>query len=96
MNQAKPIRKKEIRWRTLGEGIVTLYSAEQDDFFELNEIGSLIWENLDGALTLQQLTELITSEYNVEPEQAKADVLEFLTELHNRNMIDQFSKEWGD
>jgi hypothetical protein len=49
--------------------------------YNLNEVGARIWELVDGKATAGQIKDRIVEEYEVTPEQAEADLMEFLNQL---------------
>ena len=51
------------------------------NIYTMNTVGARIWELLDGQTTIAQIRETIVNEYEVEPEVAEPDILEFLAEL---------------
>ncbi len=53
----------------------------------LNEVGAFIWQRLDGSHTLAEIAAAVCSEYPVSHEQATADVLAFVNELVQRDMV---------
>jgi hypothetical protein len=55
--------------------------ADMDCIYTMNRVGAFIWENLDGQRTLADLQEAIVKQYEVDPEAAAADLLEFVREL---------------
>ena len=56
-------------------------------YYSLNMIGSLIWERLDGAITVSELVRLLTEEYDVTPERAMADVQLLMTDLLGEGLV---------
>ena len=55
--------------------------------YTMNEIGARIWELLDGKGTIADMVCAIGSEYEIEPAQAEADVVGFLTQLESIGAI---------
>jgi hypothetical protein len=55
--------------------------------YTLNEVGARIWEFIDGAMTTEQVRDKLVAEYEVTPEQAEADLLEFLSQLEQINAV---------
>jgi hypothetical protein len=55
--------------------------------YNLNEIGGRIWELIDGATTVEQMRDKIVEEYEVTPEQAEADIIEFLDQLEQEGAV---------
>lgn len=49
--------------------------------YTLNEVGGRIWELIDGGTSVKTMTSILTQEYEVEAEQAEADLLDFLNQL---------------
>ena len=49
----------------------------------LNETGQLLFSALSRACTVEDLTALLTAEYEVDEQTARADVLEFLQQLRD-------------
>ena len=61
--------------------------ADMQAIFALTPVADFIWERLDGQKTLGDILEEILAEFNVEKEQAKADLLEFIDELDKEELI---------
>ena len=45
--ESVPVRAGEVRWRSL-EGTVVLIDQDEGELVRFNEIGSRIWEAIDG------------------------------------------------
>jgi Coenzyme PQQ synthesis protein D (PqqD) len=70
--------------------------GDLDAIYTLNDLGSRIWQLIDGATSVQQIIDAIHAEYEVSEEQAAHDVLEFLEELALRKLITVTSDGPGD
>jgi hypothetical protein len=55
--------------------------ADLQELFVLNEVGSWIWERLDGRTSQTILAEGLVTEFEVESQQAGEDLAKFLEEL---------------
>ena len=55
--------------------------GDMGNIYILNEIGAFIWEQLDGEGNLKALKNKILDEYEVSPEEAEADLNEFINDL---------------
>ena len=62
-----------------GEGVVVL--PHTGEYKVLNGVGTRVWELLDGSRDAQAIIERVCDEYEVSPEKAQTDVLEFLRSL---------------
>ena len=54
----------------------------------LNEVGARIWSLSDGSRTVAEISQAICAEYNVNPDDAQQDVLEFIEKLHLKGIIE--------
>ena len=55
--------------------------ADLESVFTLGGTGVRIWELIDGRLTVGELLARLVEEFEVEPEQADADLVEYLQSL---------------
>lgn len=68
-----------------GEGVVVL--PHTGEYKVLNGVGTRVWELLDGSRDAQAIIERVCDEYEVSPEKAQSDVLEFLRTLEENRML---------
>jgi len=84
-------RPDVVSRRIAGEAVlvpVRSQVAEIDSLFTLNEMGSLVWDLLDGERTVSQIAEVICESHEVTAEEATRDLLEFLAALESAGLID--------
>jgi hypothetical protein len=55
--------------------------------YTLNEIGTRIWQLIDGRTSAREITGTITAEYEVPETEALGDILEYLTSLQEAGLI---------
>ncbi len=55
--------------------------ADMESIYTLDEVGAFIWELLNGQRTVGDIKAAILDEYDVAPEVAEADLVEFLQQL---------------
>ncbi|OFV80393.1 MAG: hypothetical protein A2Y78_04720 [Acidobacteria bacterium RBG_13_68_16] len=73
-----------------GETIVVPITAgvgDLDSIYTLNDVGATIWALIDGTTTVEQIVSTVTRGFEVEFDQAKADVLEFVISLAEAGLI---------
>ena len=58
-----------------------------DNYFGLDSIGSDIWESIQDSDTLQEVFETLLDKYDVEPERLKSDLLDFVKQLEDKQLI---------
>jgi hypothetical protein len=61
--------------------------ADMQRIFALNPAAEYIWDRLDGTHCVQDIRDQLLAEFDVEPAQAEADLLEFLDELQQAALI---------
>ena len=54
---------------------------ELDSIFTLNNVGSRIWELIDGEKSVTDISEILINEYEVTNEEAETDLKEFFEKL---------------
>lgn len=61
--------------------------GDLDFIYTLNQVGSLIWESIDGQMDIDQIARRVAEKYDVTPEAAENDVLEFLDSLEGAGLV---------
>ena len=61
--------------------------ADMDCIYTLNPVAAFIWEQLEDQATLAELQAAIIEAYDVDPEAAVTDVLEFVRELESAGAV---------
>lgn len=86
------MRSRDIAFRERhGEVIIVPahggVSANEDLLFAVRDSGKLIWSLLDGAHSVEQITNLLVARFDAPKDQVKKDVVAFLEELAARRLI---------
>ena len=82
----RPRRNPEAAFRSYdGEAVVVLPGIAENNV--LNEVGSRIFDLLDGNHTVDEIAATISAEFEVERQQADQDVRDFLEELKSHRML---------
>jgi len=55
--------------------------ADMDSLYRLNETGVFIWEQIDGERDIRDITARMAEEFDVGPDEAEKDILEFLDQV---------------
>ena len=66
---------------------VRSHVVDLDAIYTLNEVGTLIWNHLDGQTDGQQIAEAVCHAYDVTPEAAAQDTRAFLDTLVAADLI---------
>ncbi|HEU4402552.1 MAG TPA: PqqD family protein [Candidatus Polarisedimenticolia bacterium] len=69
------------------DGQATVVLPDQAEVDVLNEVGSKVWDQIDGKRTLRQILDSVLEEFDTTPDQARRDILEFVAELREHQMV---------
>lgn len=72
---------------------IILMDVQGGEYINLDAIGSRIWDLLATTPELDELTRILLDEYQVEPEQCRAEIAEFLDDLLARGLICQVDSD---
>ena len=54
----------------------------------VNEVGTRVWEWMDGVRSVDDIARLVCDEFEVTPEEATRDILEFVNELIDNKLVE--------
>lgn len=92
--QSLPIPRATVVWINLPDGAV-LFSPETEVYYGLNNVGSVIWEQLRERIpSLELLCEAVHERFpDATLEQIRADVLELLSDFSKNGLVDSADEE---
>jgi hypothetical protein len=61
--------------------------GDLDSIYTLNEVGTTIWQLIDGKKSVGQIADTLCNTYEVTLEEAKKDTLEFLNSLKEAGLL---------
>lgn len=68
-------------------GNTVLLNPDSGQYYSLEEVAGSIWAQCDGEHTVEEIIAAVSREYDAEPAEVEADVLEFLAELQNEQLV---------
>lgn len=80
------ILDQDVVWRDL-EGEVVILNLATATYFGLEGIGNDIWRYLAEHQSTDQLVETLCAEYDVSPDEMRADLDRFLRELSEKGLV---------
>jgi hypothetical protein len=86
MNSVYPTRSKQVAARMLG-GEMMIMSAQNTSLFNLNDVGSAIWNAADGRTSLDEIIMRLCTEFDVTPDVARHDAEAFVEELSAHGIL---------
>lgn len=81
-----PIPIKGLSVRELGNAIIII-NENGDEMHSLDEVGSFIWQTIDGMSSFKDILAKLCGEYEVEKPTAEEDLKKFLTLLNEKKLI---------
>jgi len=85
-----PFKTKDTAHRVLSDEAIVV-NFQNSFFYNLNPVGTFIWERCDGEHTLEQIAGEMVEEYEVSPEEAARDCREFIDSLVEQGLL-----QWSD
>lgn len=82
------LRPGGLSWSKVGDDVVIL-DLESSTYFAVAGCGTLIVECLAGGATEESLVDSVTSNYEVDPATARADVARFVRGLEDNKMLER-------
>lgn len=61
--------------------------GDLQNIYVLNEVGARIWELIDGKKDMEEISDVICTEYDIIPVEAERDIKEFLKDLESVGAI---------
>lgn len=93
INENLGIRLNSIITRNLDidatdlEGEVVMMNLDKGQYFMMNQVGSRIWDIIKEPSTINNIINTLLGEFQVEKNQCKENVVEFLGKLKNADLI---------
>ena len=69
------------------DGEKVMMNLDKGQYFMMNEVGSRIWELIEGNTPIVNIIAALTNEYDVDEETCESTVIEFLGRLKNADLI---------
>ncbi len=69
------------------DGEAVLMSVDQGRYYGMDPIGTRIWRLIEAPLAVSDICDQLQNEYKVTPEECERDVLTFLNELAEANLL---------
>jgi Coenzyme PQQ synthesis protein D (PqqD) len=85
----RPMQAPGVSAQTL-DGETVLLNVITEDYYSLDDVGSRIWELLDGQHTVAEIVATITTEYAADQAEVTKDVRDLLDDLVGEGLV-----TWG-
>jgi hypothetical protein len=84
------VKKKDVPYRIIESQAVIVNQNKENKlmYHTINEIGTEIWELIDGKRTIKEIIEEIIKKYEIEPESAQKDIIDFIQELKEKDLVE--------
>jgi Coenzyme PQQ synthesis protein D (PqqD) len=91
ISQKRFTKRSDLVTRSItGETIIVPvqgHVGDLDSIYTLNEVGSAMWELIDGETSVSQIIDAVSREYEVTREESEADVIELIESLESAGLI---------
>jgi hypothetical protein len=80
------VSKEQLSCDLIGEAVIL--NLRTGVYYGLDSVGARIWTLLQEPRLVSQLIDLVLDEYDVEPGRCERDIINLLTELHGRELVE--------
>lgn len=87
MNLRRYTRSDDVVVSDLGDGTSALMNPRNGKLYSLNSVGAFLWARLDCAQSVEELSDLLVTEFGVCSEVAGTDVQAFLKAMNSLGLI---------
>lgn len=68
---------------------LVMFDTEKGKYYGLNDIAAEIWNILEEPMTVEELCDTLTDEFDVEEEECRSDLLNFLPKLLDKGLVEK-------
>ena len=69
------------------DGEKVMMSIKRGEYYGLGKTGTFIWDNIENAIKIEDLIEQITEKYDVDKKQCIVDIIPFIRDLVEKELI---------
>ena len=69
------------------DGEKVMMSIQQGEYYGLGKTGTFIWDHIESPIKVRELIQLIVQAYNLDEEQCFHDIIPFLNNLVEKDLI---------
>lgn len=69
------------------DGDVVAVNVERGEYYGIGGIGARVWDLLENSVTIERIVDTICDEYEVDEETCRSDMLTFVNELMEYDLI---------
>jgi hypothetical protein len=85
--QAVPVKTKPLPYQEV-DGEVFAITPDDGMLHNLNEVGSIIWNLIDGKTNIGDIENKILSQYEIDSPTLQADLLSFMNKITEKGLIE--------
>ena len=81
------MRRSETAMARRVDDDLVILDIPSGQYFELNDVGALLWERLDGTNSVEDLIDVVLAEYDIDRQTASTDVEDLLGEMIRAGLV---------
>ena len=82
------IQSDIIASRNNDGSVVAMKADDSDLFYKITGVSTTVWDYIEQGHDIDKMVQLITDEYNAEPEIVKKDIESFILDLKKFNILE--------
>jgi hypothetical protein len=65
-----------------------IFNTQYEKYYGLNDVGTRVWSLIQQPRTVGEIVNIVTQEYDVEPERFERDLTKLLQDLQSANLVE--------
>ncbi len=86
MSEFSWIANEDVTSSKIGDELALL-DPKSGQYFTLNQTGSVVWQHLDRPRSMQDIVQIITEKFDIDPSVCESDIKELITQLNDAGLI---------
>ena len=86
ITQRVPVRHPDVLEAEV-DGDRVLLSPRDFAYFGLVDTGALVWDRIDGVISIEDLVTTLAAEFGADPDAVRADVIDFVSALDAAGLL---------
>ena len=70
------------------DGEIVMFHPDRGAYFSLGDVGSRVWELVEKPISVVELCDTLSEEYDVEPERCRVEIEAFVAQLHDAGLVE--------
>jgi hypothetical protein len=91
IDEQTPLRRRPEPLTADVHGETVMFQPDAGSYFALGAVGTRVWDLLAEPCSVNQICDALDAEFEVDPEECRSQVLDFVNEMHEKELVERAS-----